>query len=187
MLQPPWSWLLWAALIPALAVLNRFRGGGYGAAVLPGHPRWYVWPLWSAAGWLVGYPWWLLGPAYLVWSNIPWGRWFRLGRSPRSLTGREPRAIERVVEGIAGASDHVALFLIHALALVPVALACSALLNWGWPDPWAALAGVGVAALVVLTYELAWRFAPPNSAISTAEHGVGALFGSAMIAGCFLI
>ena len=151
-----------ALLIPALAVLNRVRGGGFWADRLPGHPRFYVAPA-IAVLCLPVMPWLKAveaGACYLVWSFLPWGHLMCLGKfiPPRPMSPIESSCLE-VVKG-----DYlVALMLLHLIGLLPMAFLVS---------PLAFLAPIPIG----LSYALGWSVTPAT-AIRTAEILVGAVWG----------
>lgn len=75
--------LLPLLLIPAMAVLNRFRGGGFGAHSLPGHPRFWVTPVFLCLLLMAGFNPRLAGAitaGWLAWHMLPHGHTFSLGR-----------------------------------------------------------------------------------------------------------
>jgi len=144
-------------LVMSAGFLNRFRGGGYGAHLLPGHPRFYVVPL---VGLMVYafyghdgegglFPYWLTLPLiYLWWSWWPWGEWFDLGRMPRRWQGRKETWFEWAIDRISFGWDHAALYHRHVWGLLPLVLLV--------PPPVVPL----LAVLVVASYEIGWRLAP---------------------------
>lgn len=161
----------------AAAAINRLRGGGLGADRLPGHPRFYAAALfglvasYALSDWRQGA---LLGLLWLLWALPAWGRWYTLGRHDRSLSGT-PDALERVIERVAGRSDHLAFGARHLFA-VPLLGAL-----WLLEPNWFHLIWIVLFPLLaVLAYELPWRLWEANrSANPTAlgEWGVGALLG----------
>lgn len=153
--------LLVAVLVGALAAaINRVRGGGLFAPILPGHPRLWAAPamgllsLLAGAGWLEAAAW---GLGYLVWSAPAWGRWYDLGRKPVSI---EPLSVtEGVVEWLAARlptlglhPDYVCLFVRHMLVL-PCLVAVAFTGGPGWLPVLAPL----FAAAVVVAYEIGRR------------------------------
>lgn len=157
-------------VIPACALLNRVRGTDFLKNLgLPGHGRLYVSPVIAGLAYLVGAsPW--IGLVYFVWSLMPWGRWFDLGRLPDDF-GREnkpPDAFERVINKISFGNDHVALLLRHSLAL-PVAY-----FVWPW--------GLLFPPLALAAYEIGW-LVTPKAPILTAELLTGALWGALIYLG----
>lgn len=152
-------------VISLMGFLNRFRGGGFGAIVLPGHPRFYVAPLVGCLALLVT-P--LptaaaVGVSYLFWSLMPWGFTIGLGRFQPS---REPAMVERVFLRIS--SPHARLLAIEAVGLLPAAILVM---------PFALI----LAPLFVAAYEAAWRLRP-KAPIEAAEIVVGLLWGALIVA-----
>lgn len=153
------DWLL----LPALAVLNRVRGGGFGGQYLPGHPRFYVAPavavldLWSGG---TG----LMGLAYLVWSLLPWGHLMCLGRWAPS---RPMSPLETECLAMARGNVWVAFGLLHMVGLVPAMFV----------SPVAFL----MPPVIVGIYEAFWRSPADKSSVMWPEMGVGVLWGLAII------
>lgn len=161
-----------------LAALNRARGDDTWLTRLglPGRALWYCSPLVGLVAllvqsWPVAVAWAL---AFLVWAVPAWGRWYDCGRLPPPVDGADP--IERFIERLSGGSDHVALFLRHLFVVPGLALVSLASGSW-WPVG----AAIPAAALFVLAYELAWRWAP-RQPILVAELIVGALWGAMIVA-----
>lgn len=158
------------ALIPLMAFLNRFRGGGFYAVYLPGHPRFYVAPV---VGLLV----WLLmgdvargicaGIVYLVWSFLPWGFLASMGRwtpQGRTISWLEGRCLDLARENYL-----VALSLLHLVGLLPAFLSLS-------------LFAPLMAPLIAGSYWLGWRYRP-KAPIELAELITGALWGALFVWG----
>lgn len=150
-------------LIPVCAVLNRFRGGGFWADRLPGHPRFYVAPLMGLVAWLAGHdPLWstLFAAAWLAWCWLPWGQLMCLDRF---VPDRKISPIETELLKVASGNIWLALGLRHALGLVPMTiLAPGALL---------------MPPLIVAFYEASWRWSPRQHVIAVPELLTGAAFG----------
>lgn len=141
------------------ALINRVRGGGLFAPVLPGHPRLWAAPamgllsVLTGAGWQEALAW---GLGYLAWSAPAWGRWFDLGRGSNA----DPlSATEAVVEWLAARlptlglhPDYVCLWVRH-MAVLPCLVAVALLGGPGWLPVLAPL----FAGLVVLSYEIGRR------------------------------
>ncbi|MFD2248969.1 hypothetical protein FHS82_001086 [Pseudochelatococcus lubricantis] len=165
-------------LIPILlATLNRARGDDTWLTRLglPGRALWYCGPLVGLVALLVQ-PWpvavaWAL--AYLVWAVPAWGHLFGLGRY---APDREVDALSAALIEIAAGHVHVAFFLRHLLVVPGLALVSLASGSW-WPVG----AAIPAAALFVLAYEGAWRWAP-RQPILVAELIVGALWGILILA-----
>lgn len=159
-------------LLPiALAILNRLRGDDrWMPSWLPGRALWYVAPLVGLAAWAV-HPWpvalvWAV--TYLVWAVAAWGHLYGLSRH------QPDRDIDRLsvtLIDVAAGNIHVAFFLRHLLIVPGLALVSLVSGNW-----LAIGAAVPAAALFVLAYEGAWRWAP-RYPILVAELIVGALWG----------
>lgn len=153
-------------LVPFMAVLNRFRGGGFGADKLPGHPRFYAAPI------LFAHVWWLwslpdaiaAGVSYLVWSFLPWGHLIGLGRwdPPREYSKLEKGALV-----FAHGNRYIALGAVEILGMG----VATALLS-----PWALVAAV----LFVACYEIGWRLRP-TAPIELAELLVGVVWAALLL------
>lgn len=150
-------------LVPAFAVINRFRGGGLYADRLSGHPRFY------AAALVAAVSFWAVGPVdalvvaacFLAWSWLPWGRWFDLGRMPADAVARKPNDFEIIINRLP--NDHARFTMRNAVGLVPAI----ALLN-----PLFLL----LAPAQTLAYEIGWRVTPRTPTV-TGEWLTGALWG----------
>jgi hypothetical protein len=156
--------IMLAALAPACAVLNRFRGGGLYADRLPGHPRFYVsavlglmcWPLF---GWMAALS---VAASYLCWSFLPWGRWFDLGRLPDDFVARKPNDFEILIGRLP--NDHVRFTVRNLIGLLPAAVLISPLMLMLAPAQTAA-------------YEIGWQTTPRVPTV-TGEWITGALWGA---------
>jgi len=156
------------ALIPLMAFLNRVRGGGFGAALLPGHPRFYVAALLAVAVWCVA-PWTAglaAGLAYLAWAFLPWGHLMCLGHY---APDREISKLEGWCLDIAQERYLPALALLHLIGLLPAFIIVSV---------FAPLFAVGFAG----AYWLGWRYWPQTPTVP-AELIVGALWGVMIVVG----
>lgn len=160
--------MLSAALIVACAFLNRFRGGGFYADRLPGHPRFYVAPVMGLVAWMAGHdPLWstLFAAAWLFWCFLPWGLLMSLGRW-------EPqREIDRFEDELlltAGDNIWVAFWLRHLIGFLPMAVLC-----------WWSI--VVLPPLFVAAYEASWRWSPRAQVIAFPEMAVGTLFGLMLV------
>jgi len=148
-------------LIPAFSVLNRIRGGGFGAYNLPGHPRFYVtavvgllcWPLY---GWLTAA---YIAVSYLAWSILPWGSWYGLGRFDHP----DESMFEKVVTRISFNDDHVAFTIRNFLGLLPAAVLIHPFM-------------LMLAPIQTLLYELSW-IKQPKTPITAAELLTGGMWG----------
>lgn len=150
------------AFIPLMALLNRFRGGGFGAEILPGHPRFYVAPMvvmlvGLVVEWHQGL---LVGAAYLAWSFTPWGHLIGLGRwdPPREWSWLETTTFE-----ISNKNPWLALGMIEMIGMSVAIVIFS---------PWAALAAIAFVGC----YEAGWRLRP-KAPIELAELLVGGVWG----------
>ena len=158
---------MWAA-IPIMAFLNRFRGGGFGAEHLPGHPRYWVTPVVGAlAYWHTGNALHaaIFAACYLAWSLVPWGHAIGLGRwSPV----RDPAPIE---ETLIHWTDNpwLKLLTIEVVGLFPAMVLVS---------PFAA----AMPPLFVACYEVGWRLRP-RAPIELAELLTGGLWGLLLVWG----
>lgn len=155
-------------LIPACAILNRFRGGGFYADRLPGHPRFYAAPVMGLAAWAAGHdPLWsgLFAVAWLWWCWWPWGLLMCLGRwEPQ----REIDPFEREILAIAGGNVWIGFWMRHLVGFLPIAVLC-------W---WSILV---IPPLIVAAYEASWRWSPRGLVIAIPEMVVGALFGAMLV------
>lgn len=158
------------ALVPLMAVLNRFRGGGFGSAYFPGHPRFYTAPL-------VGFWVWLLmadplrgfvaAVVYLCWSFLPWG--FLASLQHWTPQGRSISWLEARLLDVSRENYLVALGLLHMVGLIPAALSFSL---------WSPL----LAPCFAAAYWAGWRYRP-KAPIAMAEGIVGALWALLFIWG----
>jgi hypothetical protein len=164
--MPILSWLL----IPAMAIVNRFRGGGFYADRLPGHPRYYVAValagalMWMTQSMALGA---LMAVSYLVWAIPPWGHLMCLGHW---TPDRPISVLEAQLLRLAQGNILVALALRHVVFLVPIAL----VLHLWWPP----LLGLAMAG----GYWLGWRLSPMK-AIMIGELVAGALWGVILLVG----
>jgi hypothetical protein len=156
-----------------MALINAVRGGHFGGALLPGHPRYWmtaavfalafaVLPLTHAA---------LFAAGFLLWSLPPWGHLIGLGRY---APDRPPSRLEEVLLWCSAGCVHGALWVRHWLIL-PMVFAVS------W-SPWALVLAPAIAMFIVLAYELGWRLTP-SAPIRTAEVIAGAVLGL-LLASC---
>lgn len=157
-----------AVIVVACAILNRFRGGGFYADRLPGHPRFYVAPVMGSAAWAAGHdPVWagFFALAWLWWCWLPWGLLMSLGR------WKPEREIDRLEEELlstAGGNIWIAFWLRHLVGFLPIAVLC-------W---WSAIV---MPPLIVAAYEASWRWSPRPQVIAFPEMFVGALFGLMLV------
>jgi hypothetical protein len=165
---------IFAALIGGLS--NLWRGGRFGADSWPGHPRYWI----AAAGFLGLWGVSSLATAAIVvggvllWATPAWGRWYTLGRLPRSASG-DPSIIEKYVERIGGESDHLCFGIRMGFA-APTFIGA-----WALTGSLLALASALIfPPLAVLLMEIAWRYGPPESAIMRGEGYIGAALGLAL-------
>jgi hypothetical protein len=162
---------LWASFIPFMAIMNRIRGGGFGAEKLPLHPRYYV----TAA--LFGMFLAITGPlfalkvsvSYLMWCLPPWGRWYTMDWVPmqQGPMDRPPSWFEKAIEAVT-VSQMEAFALRQIIGFVPAAILLT---------PWALLAAI----LTVGIYETSWWLAPKNREIEAAELGSGVIWGALIL------
>jgi hypothetical protein len=182
--------LLLPALVAGFSFLNRLRGTGKEAPLLPGKVGLVIngrVPATIGVGLLALLavaPLYALGWAltFLLWSAFAWGRWFALGRLPRgwNRVGQEPKSYERIIESIAdrvpflrnerGENDHAAFLLRSAFA-------SPGLLLLAGP-----LAAIAFPFAVVAIYELGWRLHERkretfDDPIEVSEWVTGALWG----------
>lgn len=151
-------------ILLAMGFLNRFRGGGYGAHILPGHPRFYVAPLVAGVAYTVDWDWIVAvawGLCYLLWSFLPWGHLYCLGRTehepPRPISD-----LEEICRSAAKGNPWVAFGFLQAIGMIPTML---------YMNMWAALAPLAIVAV----YELAWEWS--KDPIPKAEIATGIIWG----------
>lgn len=152
-------------MIAGAAVLNRVRGGGFGASALPGHPRFYVAPAMGLLSLLVLSPIAAaaLAVAYLAWAWLPWGRWYDLGRM-HTEPDRPLSFFEKLITVAGLGNDHFCFTLRNVTG---VALAAFLL------SPWA----FALAPLQTAAYEAGWRFWP-RAPIALGELLTGCAWGA---------
>lgn len=161
--------ILSITLIAAFAALNRIRGGGLGAHLLPGHPRFWVTPVifylawrhlgdWQSAAWFAG--------VFLAWSLQPWGDIYMLGR-PRP-DGKEVPDFGTCCLGL------WTLGMLAGICLFPVA---SGMLGRD--------AAFGLAPIMPLAYWLGWkafdRWPSLKAQTTIAEPLIGAWWGVILV------
>lgn len=167
------SILLNLSIIVSMAILNRFRGGGWWSVHLPGHPRWYVTAAVTTLAvlclrtWQAGV---LFGIGYGLWSLLPWGHLYSLGRW---FPVRPPSALEATLLRWAGGRYWLALLMLHAIGVSALA----PLVWWEFPGPEVLL--VLLPPAIVAAYLICWNL-DESRAISRAELAVGALWGVAL-------
>lgn len=154
--------MLGILLISALATINRFRGGGLYADRLPGHPRFYASVLVAAVvfpvvGWLNAL---LVGSCFLLWSWLPWGEWYDLGRIPGEPSGSN--TFERILNILPG--DHLRFTVRNAIGLIPAIVFLHPLF-------------LLLAPAQTIAYEAGWRVTPRTPTV-TGEWITGALWGA---------
>lgn len=139
------------------AAINHARGGGLWADRLPGHPRYYAAAAVALLTLVTASPVVAIkvGVCFLLWSWLPWGRWYDLGRITDDWPARPPNRFERVVTDFARGNDHIAFLARNAIGLLPAAILVSPLFMF--------LSFVQVAA-----YEAGWRLTP-KTPIRTGE------------------
>ena len=152
--------------VPALAFINRVRGGGCKFFnEFPLHTR--VWA--SLMVFIVLVPMTTLvtaaalAGAWFIWALLPWGRWYDLGRMANDPE-RKNTWLEAQLSKVG--NDHVAFTLRNVIALVPAAII----------SPYFMI----LAFLQTLIYEAAWTFWPSNP-IRMAEYIMGAAWGLAFV------
>lgn len=149
-------------LIPTMALLNRVRGGGFGAATLPGHPRYWVTPfvalVCTAAMPVV--PACIAALCWLAWSLPSWGYLMTLGHY---APDRDMSWVERTLLRVSGGHVWLAFIIRLAVGLIPAAV---------FVTPWAVLAAVPMW----LGYEAGWKWTPA-APIRTGELVAGAVWG----------
>jgi hypothetical protein len=108
----------------------------------------------------------IFGVCFLIWSFLPWGRWYDLGRLPDNFIHREPTWFEKQISKISS-NDHIAFTIRNSIAIIPAVVLVS---------PWFAF----LPLLQLACYELAWRFRPKEP-IMYAEIGTGAVWGGLFV------
>jgi hypothetical protein len=114
--------------VPLMAVANQIRGGGaffhLGRLTekLPGRPGWWMVPLVAVAG-AFCLPWsWACYWAFcwLIWSILPWGRWYRphLGIVPHA--DGKISGFEHLVERICGGQADLCFLFRNTLSCLPL-------------------------------------------------------------------
>lgn len=171
--------------IPAMVAINRGRGNGEWHPWLKARSMYLVFPLVAPVAYvLLGFP--LLAALAcalgFLCSTGPWGRWLSLGRLPTgwNRVGIEPNFHERVVMAIAkplGGSDHACLGVLLLLGILPLLAALVALTG----ALWLAALALPYAALMVASYEIAWR-SRPEAPLGLAEGICGGVWGVLLIA-----
>jgi hypothetical protein len=162
-------------LVAFCAVLNRFRGGGFGADRLPGHPRFYVAPFVLVLAWLaLPFPAALAFAAgFLLWSWPPWGFLMCLGRW--TPIGRPMSSLEWHLLAVSRGNLWLALGLRHLL-IWPGLFGAA----WFGAAPWLPVLALPFAGLAVGSYELGWRLRP-GAPIELAEILTGAAWGALLL------
>lgn len=158
------------------SIINKFRGGGFYAYLLPGAPRYYAFIFMGLLFFInhqqikeaV-----LFSLFWLVWSIPPWGRYYTLGRMPREISTRSPSFFELEVEKTISdinnryIEDHFLFFIRNLLSLSPF-------IYFSLELP------LIIAIFISFSYELAWRISPDNKdnkAINYAEYFTGFIWG----------
>lgn len=145
--------------IAAMAILNRIRGGGFGAVMLPGRALFWCAPCVALIGYIMSGPWGLMwGAWYLLWAIPAWGYLQLLGRY---VPGKYPTELECWLLDITRGNVHLAFLLRH-------------------------LPAGPLAPLIVVAYEACWRLHPANP-IWIAELITGALWGVLIVAVAVLL
>lgn len=162
--------MIHAIILVGCMILNRVRGGGFGAENLPGHPRFYVAPVVGLLAWAVvpGWPALTFAASYLWWSLLPWGNWFDLGRLTDGWQGRRRNGFEEFIDAITDHNDHLAFALRNAIGFAPLLLVANPVLV------------IFAPILQVLAYEAGWR-ANESAPIETGELLTGALWGALIL------
>lgn len=155
-------------LIPILSLLNMYRGGAWFAEqskkYVKLHPRYQVTiilflvlllfvSVTNAA---------IFSGCYLI-SNIgAWGRWFDLGRLPDDFVTRNPNWLEKIIGKLP--NDHLRFLVRHYLFMIPAIILISPIF-------------IFLPPLIVLAYEIGWRYHGTGKAIRTGEAITGSLWG----------
>lgn len=168
-----------AAITGAAALLNRVRGGGFGADKLPGRPLLYIAPIMGALEWFTtGSNLWsvvIVAVGYLIWGLPAWGKWFDFNRIDDY---REAYRWEEWVDRIAANKDGLAFFIRQALVM-PCFIALATLAGSWTP----VLIGVMLMAMITSSYAMAWfinDWGWTKQPITVAELLAGASWGIAI-------
>ena len=154
-------------LIPLLAVLNMYRGGGWFAEqskkYVKIHPRYQVTIILFLSLLLFTTPIkaGIFALCYLISNLAPWGRWFDLGRHPDDFVTRDPIWMERLINKLP--NDHVRFLARHYIFMIPAIVLISPIF-------------IFLPPLIVLAYEIGWKYSESN-AIRTGEGITGLLWG----------
>jgi hypothetical protein len=161
-------------------IINKFRGGGFYAYLLPGAPRYYAFILMGVLfyiynGFIKESI--LFAIFWLIWSIPPWGRYYTLGRMPREVSTRKPSLVETEVEKTISdinnrhVEDHILFFIRNLISLLPF-------LYFSYLLPFI------IAIFISIAYEVAWIITPDNKnnkAINYAEYFTGFVWGITII------
>lgn len=175
------------SVVLSIALLNRFRGGGFLSSAVPVKSLWIVFPLigFIALPYQGLYQSLALSLAYLIWALPPWGLWYDHGRM--ALLNREYSKYEMIVEEISywitkktgnhtwKKQDIISNFIRH-LMVVP-ALVIPYLVFGNIMFLYLA---IPFAISIVLCYEFAWILwdnKKTDAPIEAAELFVGILWG----------
>lgn len=157
------------------AVANRIRGGGFGImkfrlGIAAG--------LMFAVAVLARLDWpsaLAITAAYVFWDSIgPWGRWLTMNNHPRSISG-DPSRFEKIIEGIAGDSDFIAMTIRMYVGILGF---CVAAFFFEPPALWMAFFA---PVMMSLSYWGSWKLMPlsggNDAQIHVAEMMVGVIWG----------
>jgi hypothetical protein len=155
-----------ALLVPAIAAINRVRGGGCSfISSLPGHARFYAAAMVAAVSALVVGPidGLVVGACYLAWALLPWGRWYDLG-ALEGYPNRPLSPVETIVNRLSGGEDAIAFTIRNLVGMLPAAALINPLF-------------LILPAFQLAAYGAAWKWAPA-APIRLAEYLTGALWGA---------
>jgi len=182
------------SIIVLSALLNRFRGGGFGGGWIREktgiHPR-----IFAATGLFVVslsiHPWFNcldIAVAYLIFVSAPWGRWYTLGFLNRDTASGPPNRFERFVENLSDIGgvrrDWLAFALRNFIMGIPVFFI--PLLKWPL-DSLFLIVAIVWAWVFVGCYWIGWRifywtgYHHENGGTPVAEMIAGALIGVMLV------
>lgn len=167
------------------ALLNRFRGGGFGAAKLAGHPRFYVTPAIGivslfVTSWQIAA---IIALGYLFWSFFSWSHQLASLAKGKIIIDREKNSLDKLLP-----DGRVGVFVRMMFAL-PTALAvCAYLWYYDAVNYWYLLAPIIFA--LVSTGFYTYFLQPSNledDSWPNGEYATGAAWGAVMVCPTYLL
>jgi len=174
------------ALLPALSVLHRFRGGGLFVWRAPIHRRYIATLILFPLLMLLAVPWkfaLFIALQYLLLVLLPWGRWYTIGYGARELSG-EAGPFESILEGLTvqfsrRASDYICFVVRNLICLLPCFAAA-----WYLHTPNPAIIALALAVGIPEIYRLCWYYIDElDVPTAYAEWFVGGFIGLAIVVG----